>query len=101
MVIMGNQNKGSPTGKSEIEVTDIRLVRNSKSTLAFADIQIGGIELKDFRIMANGRTVYVRSPFSAYKDKAGKLWFRPIIILSGEDEWKVYTAILDRYRQVL
>lgn len=84
----------------KIEITDIRIVENPKSTLAFVDVRIDGIEIKDFRIMTNGRTAYVRTPFSTYKDKSGKLKFRPIIVFSGEDEWKIHTTILDRYRQM-
>jgi DNA-binding cell septation regulator SpoVG len=84
----------------KIEITDIRIVENPKSTLAFVDVRIEGIEIKDFRIMTNGKTPYVRTPFSTYKDKSGKLQFRPIVILSGEDEWRIQITILDRYRQM-
>ncbi len=70
-----------------------------KSTLAFVDVRIDGIEIKDFRIMTNGKNPYVRSPFLTYKDKAGKLNFRPIIIFSDEVEWKIHNAILQIYRQ--
>lgn len=83
----------------KIEITDIRIVENPKSTLAFVDVRIDGIEIKDFRIMTNGRTAYVRTPFSTYKDKSGKLQFRPIIVFSGDVEWKIHTAILEKYRQ--
>lgn len=84
----------------KFEVLNIRKVQGTGSTLAFVDVQIEGIEVRDFRIMTNGKTPYVRLPFTTYKDKAGKLQFRPIVILSGEDEWKIYTSILDQYRQM-
>ncbi len=83
----------------KIEIIDIRIVENPKSTLAFVDVRIDGIVIKDFRIMTNGKIPYVRTPFSTYKDKSGKLQFRPIIIFSGEVEWKIHITILENYRQ--
>ncbi len=83
----------------KFEIIKIRIVKDPKSTLAFVDVRIDGIEIRDFRIMTDGKSPYVRTPFSTYKDKTGKLNFRSIIFFSGEDEWQIHAAILERYRQ--
>ena len=54
-----------------IQILEIRFMKGGKATRGFADICIGEITIKDFRIyQANGKP-FVRNPFSTYKDQAG------------------------------
>ena len=79
-----------------IEVLEIRLLPGSKATRAFADLQIDGIKVRDFRVMNNGKPS-VRNPFTAYKDHEGKLLFREIINLPPNVQAEVNALILSAY----
>jgi DNA-binding cell septation regulator SpoVG len=84
----------------EVEILDIRLIRSNKPLKAFADVKLGGITIRDFRIMKeDGKPPYVKVPFSTYKGPNGQLMFRPIIILPDEVRGEVDLAILNAYRR--
>ena len=84
----------------EIEILDIRLIRSNKPLRAFADVKLGGIIIRDFRVMKeDGKPPHVKVPFSTYKGPDGQLRFRPIIILPDEVRGEVDLAILNAYRR--
>jgi DNA-binding cell septation regulator SpoVG len=84
----------------EVQILDVRLIRSNKPLKAFADIKVGGITIRDFRIMKEDRKPpHVKVPFSTYKGPDGQLRFRPIIILPDEVRGEVDLAILNAYRR--
>jgi DNA-binding cell septation regulator SpoVG len=85
----------------EIKVVDIRFHPfNGKLTRAFADIQLGNIIIRDFRVMKEeGRQPYVKVPFSTYKGQTGQLKFRPTVILPDKMRNEVDLAILNAYQR--
>ena len=84
----------------EVEILDIRLIRSNKPLKAFADVRLGGITIRDFRVMKeDGKPPHVKVPFSTYKGPDGQLRFRPIIILPDEVRGEVELAILNAYRR--
>ena len=84
----------------EVEILDIRLIRSSKPLKAFADVRLGGITIRDFRIMKeDGKPPHVKVPFSTYKGPNDQLMFRTIIILPDEVRGEVDLAILNAYRR--
>lgn len=85
----------------QIKVLELRLFPFCKKFVrAFADVQIGGLILKDFRVMQiNGGKPYVKAPFTTYKDKTGQLRFRQIIDLPSEVRGQVDNAILHAFYQ--
>jgi DNA-binding cell septation regulator SpoVG len=83
-----------------IRVVEIRSLRHGSSLIrAFVDIQLENIVIRDFRIMKeDGKRLYVKAPFSTYKDQRGQLKFRPIIVLPDEVRGEIDLAILNAYR---
>ena len=84
----------------EIEIVDLRLTKSRKSLKAFVDVRLGSITVRDFRVVKeDGKSPYVKVPFSTYKDQEGQLKFRPIVILPEEVRGEVDLAILNAYRR--
>ena len=83
----------------EIEILDLRVIESGKSLKAFADVRLGNIVIRDFRIVKeNGKRPHVKAPFSTYKDQKGQLRFRPIVVLPDEVRGEVDLAILNAYQ---
>ena len=84
----------------EIEILDLRVIESGKSLKAFADVRLGNIVIRDFRIVKdNGKRPHVKVPFSTYKDQEGRIKFRPIVILPDEVRGEVDLAILNAYSE--
>jgi DNA-binding cell septation regulator SpoVG len=84
----------------EIEILDLRVIESGKSLKAFADVRLGNIVIRDFRIVKeNGKRPHVKAPFSTYKDQKGQIKFRPIIVLPDEVRGEVDLALLNAYRR--
>jgi hypothetical protein len=83
-----------------VEVIEIRRTRKPGPLLAFADLRVGSLLVRDFRVMQeNGSKPYVKAPFTTYKDKTGQLRFRQIIDLPNEVRGQVDNAILNAFFQ--
>lgn len=84
----------------QIEILDLRLIESDKTLRAFADIRLGDITIRDFRIVKkDGRRPHVKAPFLTYKDQIGKLKFRSVIILPEEVRGEVDLVILSAYQR--
>ena len=84
----------------EIEILALRVIESDKSLKAFADVRLGNIVIRDFRIVKeDGKRPYVKVPFSTYKDKKGQIKFRPIVVLPDEVRGEVDLAILNAYQR--
>ena len=82
----------------EIEILDLRVIESGKSLKAFADVRLGDIVIRDFRIVKeNGKRPHVKVPFSTYKDQEGRIKFRPILILPDKLRGEIDLAILNAY----
>ena len=83
-----------------IEILDLRVIESGKSLRAFADVKLGEITIRDFRVVKeHGKRPHVKAPFSTYKDQKGQLRFRPIVILPEEVRGEVDLAILNAYQR--
>jgi hypothetical protein len=80
-----------------IRVLEVRFMPGSKATRAFADIRIGEITIRDFRIYQPNGKLSVQNPFTAYRDRAGNLCFRQIINLPASVENEAHALILAEY----
>ena len=84
---------------NEVKIIQIRPLSDGRPLRAFVDIQLGSVVLRDFRVMKeNGKRLYVKVPFSTYKDQTGKLRFRPIVVLPDEVRGEIDLAILNAYQ---
>lgn len=84
----------------EIEVLDLRVIESGKSLKAFADVRLGNIVIRDFRVVKEvGKRPHVKAPFSTYKDQKGQIKFRPIIVLPDEVRGEVDLLILNAYQR--
>jgi hypothetical protein len=80
-----------------IQVLEIRFLPGSKATLAYVDVVINGITIRDFRIYQPNGKLSVQNPFTAYRDHAGKLCFRQIINLPSSVEVEAHALILSEF----
>jgi len=84
----------------EVRVIEIRLLTDVRPLRAFVDIQLGNVVIRDFRVMKeNGKRLYVKAPFSTYKDQTGQLKFRPIVVLPDEVRGEIDLAMLNAYQR--
>jgi DNA-binding cell septation regulator SpoVG len=84
----------------KVEVLGLRLLNDGRPLKAFVDIQLGNVVIRDFRVMKeDGKRLYVKAPFSTYKDQTGQLKFRPIIVLPDEVRGEIDLAILNAYQR--
>jgi hypothetical protein len=81
----------------EIIILDFRFTKGRRATLAFCDLQMGEITIKDFRIYQTNGKPSVRNPFTAYKDFEGNLTFREIINLPPKVQTEAHALILGEY----
>ena len=83
-----------------VKVMQIRPLSDGRPLRAFADVQLGEVVIRDFRVMKeNGKRLYVKAPFSTYKDQLGQLKFRPIVVLPDEVRGEIDLAILNAYQR--
>ena len=85
----------------DIRVVDIRLSPcTGKPLRAFADVQLGDLILRDFRVMqiTDGKP-YIKAPFTTYKDKTRHLKYRQIVDLPEEVRGQIDVAILSAFYQ--
>ena len=82
----------------EVRVIDIRSTRKSGPLRAFADVKVGSVLVRDFRVLQDGAArPYVRAPYNTYKNPTGELCFRQIVDLPDEVRGRVDTAILSAF----
>ena len=81
----------------EIKVLEIRFMQGNKATRGFADVLIGDITIKDFRIYQTNGKPTVRNPFSTYKDVDGSLKFRETISLPPNVKCEIDALIITEY----
>jgi hypothetical protein len=84
-----------------IRVVAIRLLSKDRSLRAFADIEIGGWIIYDWRILKqHGSRAYVSPPQVSWRDLAtNQLKFKPILTLPGDLMQRIQTEILHAYHQ--
>ena len=80
-----------------VKVVEIRPTRKPGPLRAFADIEIEGLLLKDFRVYQTNGKPSIRNPFVSYKNKDGELTFRQIIDLPPMVQSEVNALILGAY----
>ena len=80
-----------------IRILDLRPMPGGRALKAFADILINDIRVNDFRILQTNGRVYVKAPFTTYKNKTGEIAFRQIVDLPGEVRSRIDTAILSEF----
>ena len=80
-----------------IAILDFRQLPNHKATWAFVDLEIDGIQIRDFRVYQTNGKPSVKNPFSTYKDREGNLNFREIVSLPSTVQTEVNALILSAY----
>ena len=84
----------------EVKILDVRLQNNGKPLKAFADINLDGLVIRDFRIIQQpGQKAYVVAPQTAWKGQQGKPNFKPIISMPNAVKWQIESAILTEYQR--
>ena len=84
-----------------IRIIDIRLIDNGKPLKAFADIEVNGIEIRNFRIVQEPkRKAYVVSPQTSWRGQGGIIQYKTLITLPDELKWRIDSAVLAAFQKV-
>jgi hypothetical protein len=85
--------------ESKIEVQAVHLV-DKGTTLAFVDLKLDGITIKDFRVQQqNGGPLSVQTPYSSWRDPISKqIKFKNIISFPVGLKELINAAVLSAYR---
>jgi len=79
----------------KVQVVELRLLSGDKPLRAFADIQLGEILIREFRVIKeNGKRLWVVSPQVSWKDQDGQIRYKTIVTLPDEVKGQVDLAIL-------
>jgi DNA-binding cell septation regulator SpoVG len=83
-----------------VKILKIRLLNDTRSLRAFADIQVCDWIVRDFRVIKqNGGRAYVSPPQVSWKDpETGKIMFKGILQIPPEQKQIIDIAILAAYQ---
>lgn len=83
-----------------VQVLEMKLLQGDRVLKAFADIQLGDIVIREFRVIKeNGKRPWVVSPQISWKDPGGQIKYKTIITLPDEVKGQVDFAILKTYTE--
>ena len=84
-----------------VKVLKIRLLNDSRSLRAFADVQLNDWIVRDFRVLKQGEgKAYVSSPQVSWKDpETNRIMFKGVLTLPLEQKQLVDIAILSAYQR--
>ena len=83
-----------------IEVIEIRLLNGDRPLKAFADVKMGNIIIREFRIIKeNGKRPWVATPQISWKDTDGKIKYKTVITLPDELKGELDRIILNRFTE--
>lgn len=85
--------------KPTVKVVSVRMVSNRGNLRALASVQIGPLQIHDFRVIQQeGQRAYVSAPQLEWKDGQGRSQYKPL--LSYPESWKdaISEAVLIAYQ---
>jgi hypothetical protein len=84
----------------DIRVIEIRPLSDGRPLKAFADVQVGGWIIHDFRIIKqNGQKAFVSPPQVSWKDPiTGEIKYKGILTIPPEQKQRIDTEILHAYQ---
>ena len=83
-----------------VQVLEMRLLQGDRALKAFADIQLGDIVIREFRVVKeNGKRPWIVSPQISWKDQEGKIKYKTVITLPDELKGQIDLAILKAYTE--
>lgn len=86
----------------EIHVLNLHLQNNGKNLKAFADINIDGLIVRDFRVLQSpGQKAYVVSPQVSWRSPGGQIRYKTLIVMPNGTRWQVESSILSAYSQAV
>jgi len=84
----------------KVQVSKLRLLPGERPLRAFADIRLGDILIRDFRVIKeNGKRPWVASPQISWKDQTGQIKYKTVITLPDDVKGQVDFAILKVYTE--
>ena len=79
-------------------VLEIRENTKGGNLKAFADVKIGEIVIKDFRIVQQkGQKAWVSVPQLSYQSEAGETYYKPMVTLPDELKERVSFEVLRKW----
>ncbi|MBM4305655.1 MAG: hypothetical protein FJ115_04745 [Deltaproteobacteria bacterium] len=82
----------------EIKVVEIKLVHGDKPLKALVAIEVGGIIIRDIRVVKeNGRRPVVLAPQNSWKGDDGQIRYRTVVTFPDEVKGEIDFVVLKRY----
>jgi hypothetical protein len=87
--------------KMKIQILEIRPQNGGRPLKAFADIRLGEISIRDFRVIKeNGKRLLVASPQVSWRDKStGSIRYKTIVTCPDELKGEIDRLILNAYHR--
>ncbi len=83
-----------------IKILQIRPQSSGKSLLAFIDIKLNDLVIRDFRVIKeNGKRLIVACPQVSWKDRAGFIKYKTLITFPDDVKGELDLVILTAYRR--
>lgn len=84
-----------------IEVIEIRLLNGNRPLKGFADVKLGDIIIRDFRIIKqNGQRAFVSPPQVSWKDPdTGEIKFKGVLTIPPEQKQRIDLEILSAFQK--
>lgn len=84
----------------KVEILDMRLLEGDKPLRGFADVQIGDIVIREFRVIKeNGKRAWVAAPQISWKGSDGHIQYKTIVTLRDEVKGRVDQVVLNRFTE--
>jgi DNA-binding cell septation regulator SpoVG len=86
----------------EIKVLELRFMNGDKALKAFADIQVNGWVIREFRLIKeNGKRLWVAPPQLSWKAPDGHIQYKTIITFPDDVKGEIDRVILNRFTEEL
>lgn len=82
----------------EIKIIDLKLIRGDKPLKALVAIEVGGIIIRDIRVVKeNGRRPVVLAPQNSWKGDDGQIRYRTVVTFPDEMKGEIDLVVLKKY----
>ena len=86
----------------ELKVIEIRALNDERPLKAFADVEVGGWIINEWRIIKHeGQRAYVSVPQASWKNRDGRVKYRALLSIPGELKQRIEVAILSAWEKEL
>ncbi len=84
----------------QIKIIEIRFMDGDKPLRAFADVQLNGMIIREFRVIKeNGKRPWIACPQISWKDPNGQIRYKTVVTLPDDLKGEIDFIILKRFTE--